>query len=77
MAAVHMDASAIFGSTLINEAEEIIQYIKYRPIQPFNSKSPANFTIPGNSIQYASLRDSYLFIECHLEKMDAQGNIHL
>ena len=60
MAAVHMDASAIFGSTLINEAEEKIQYIKYRPIQLFDSKSPVNFTIPGNSSQYVSLRDSYL-----------------
>ena len=69
-----MDASAIFGSTLINEADEKIQYIKYRPIQPFNSKSSVNFTIPENSSQYVSLRDSYLFAECHLEKMDAQEN---
>ena len=40
MAAVHTDASAIFGSTLINEAEEKIQYIKYRPVQPYDSKNP-------------------------------------
>ena len=74
MAVVHTDASAIFASTLINEAEEKIQYIKYRPVQPFDSKSPVNFTIPGNSSQYMSLRDSYLFIECHLERTDAMGN---
>ena len=73
MAAVHMDASAIFGSTLINEAEEKIQCIKYRPIHPFDSKSPVNFTIPGNSSQYVSLRDSYLFVECHIEKFNATG----
>ena len=74
MAAVHMDASAVVGSTLINEAEEKIQYVKYRPVQPLDSKSPVNFTIPGNSSQYVSLRDSYLFVECHLEKTDAMGN---
>ena len=33
-----------------------------------------NFTIPGNSSQYVSLRDSYLSVECHLEKTDAMGN---
>ena len=55
---MHTDVSAIFGSTLINEAQEKIQYIKYRPVQPFDSKSPVNFTIPGNSSQYMSLRDS-------------------
>ena len=59
---------------LINETEEKIQYIKYRPVQPFDSKSPVNFTIPGNSSQYVSLRDSYLFVECHMEKTDALGN---
>ena len=32
MAAVHTDATAIFGSTLTNKAEEKIQYIKYRPV---------------------------------------------
>ena len=65
MAAVHMDASAILGSTLINEAKEKIQYIKYRPV---------NFTIPGNSSQYVSLRDFYLFVECHIKEYDALEN---
>ena len=73
MAAVHTDASAIFGSTLINEAEEKIQYMKYRPVHPFDSKSPVNFTIPGNSSQYVSLRDLYLFVECHIEEFNAMG----
>ena len=73
MAAVHMDASAIFGSTLKNDAGEKIQYIKYRSIHPFDSKSSVNFTIPGNSSQYVSLRDSYLFIGCHIKEFDAMG----
>ena len=33
-----------------------------------------NLTIPGNSSQYVSLGDSYLFIEYCLEKTDAMGN---
>ena len=75
MAAVHTDASAIFGSSLINEAKEKIQYIKYRPVHPFDSKYPVNFTIPGNSSQYVSLGDSYLFIECHIEEFNAMGTL--
>ena len=50
-----------------------IQYIKYRPIHPFDSKSPVTFTIPGNSSQYVSLRDLYLFVECHIKEFDAMG----
>ena len=54
-------------------AEEKIQYIKYRPVHPFDSKSPVNFTIPGNSSQYISLRDLYSFVECHIEEFNAEG----
>ena len=76
MAAVHTDASAIFGSTLVNKAEEKIQYIKYRPVQPYNSKTPITFSIPGISSQYVSLRVSYLFVECHMEETtDVQCNL--
>ena len=55
MAAVHTEAAAIFNGQLINEVEDNIQYIKYRPSQPFDSNTPINFTIPGNSSQYISL----------------------
>ena len=49
MAAVHTKAAAIFNGQLINEAEDKIQYIKYRPGQPFDSNTPINFIIPRNS----------------------------
>ena len=55
MAAVHTEAAAIFNGQLINETENKIQYVKYRPSQPFDSNTSINFTIPGNSSQYVSL----------------------
>ena len=74
MAAVHTEAAAIFNGQLINEAEDKIQYIKYRPSQTFDSNTPINFTIPGNSSQYISLRESYMFVQCHVEQTDQFGN---
>ena len=74
MAAVHTEAVAIFNSQLINEAEDKIQYVKYRVSQPFDSNTPINFTIPGNSSQYISLRESYMFVQCHVEQTDQFGN---
>ena len=74
MAAVHTKAVAIFNGQLINEAEDKIQYAKYRPSQPFDSNTPINFTIPGNSSQYISLRESYMFVQCHVEQTDQFGN---
>ena len=74
MAAVHTEAAAIFNGQLINEAEDKIQYIKYRPSQPFDSNTPINFTIPGNSSQYISLQESYMFVQCHVEQTDQFGN---
>ena len=58
----------------VNEAEFKIQYIKYRPSLPYNSKSPVTFTIPGNTTPHVSLRDSYLFVQCHVEETDEYGN---
>ena len=74
MAAVHTKAVAIFNGQLINEVEDKIQYVKYRPSQPFDSNTPINFTIPGNSSQYVSLRESYMFVQCHVEQTDQFGN---
>ena len=74
MAAVHTKAAAIFNGQLINEVEDKIQYVKYRPSQPFDSNTPINFTIPGNSRQYISLRESYMFVQCHVEQTDQFGN---
>ena len=74
MAAVHMEAAAIFNGQLINKAEDKIQYVKYRPSQPFDSNTPINFTIPGNSSQYISLQESYMFVQCHVEQTDQFGN---
>ena len=68
MAAVHTKAVTIFNGQLINEAEDKIQYVKYRPSQSFDSNTPINFTIPGNSSQYISLRKSYMFVQCHVEQ---------
>ena len=58
-----MEASAIFGGLLINEAEDKIQYVKFRPSHPYDSRSLVNITIPSNSSQYMSLHDSYMFAE--------------
>ena len=35
MAAIHTEAAATFNGQLINKAEDKIQYVKYRPSQPF------------------------------------------
>ena len=69
-AAIHTEASAIFGGLLINEAEDKIQYVKFRLSHPYNSQSPVNFTIPSDSSQYMSLHDSYMFVQCHIEETD-------
>ena len=74
MAVVHTKAVAIFNGQLINEVEDKIQYIKYRPSQPFDSNTTVNFTIPGNSSQYISLCESYMFVHCHVEQTDQFGN---
>ena len=74
MAAVHTEAAAIFNGQLINEVEDKIQYIKYRLSQPFDSNTPINFTIPGNSSQFISLQESYMFVQCHVEQTDQFGN---
>ena len=74
MMAIHTKSAAIFGGMNVNEAELKIQYIKYRPSLPYESKSPITFTIPGNTTSYVSLRDSYLFVQCHVEETDEYGN---
>ena len=74
MAAVHTEAVAIFNGQVINVAENRIQYINYRPSQPFDGNTPINFTIPENSSQYISLRESYMFVQCHVEETDQFGN---
>ena len=48
--------------------------MKYRPSQPFDSNTSMNFTIPGNSSQYVSLCESYMFVQCHIEETDQFGN---
>ena len=73
MAAVHTEAPSIFGGILVNEAEDKIQYVKYRPSQPYDSNTPIPFKIPGNTNQYVSLHDSYLYIKCHVEHTDEYG----
>ena len=72
--AIHTESAAIFGGMNVNEVELKIQYIKYRPSLPYDSKSPITFTIPGNTTPYVSLRDSYLFVQCHVEETDEYGN---
>ena len=74
MTAILKESSVIFGGMNVNEAELKIQYIKFRPSQPYNSKSPITFTILGNTTPYVSLRDSYLFVQCHVEETDQYGN---
>ena len=74
MMAIHTESAAIFEGMNVNEAELKIQYIKYRPSLPYNSKSPITFTIPGNTTPHVSLRDSYLFVQCHEEETDEYGN---
>ena len=72
MVVVHTEAAAIFNGQLINKVEDKIQYIKYRPSQPFDSNTPINFTIPGNSSQYVS----YMNLIClyNVEQTDQFGN---
>ena len=72
--AIHTKSATIFGGMSVNEAELKIQYIKYRPSLPYDSKSPITFTIPGNTTPHVLLRDSYLFVPCHEEETDKYGN---
>ena len=58
----------------VNETELKIQYVKFRLSQPYNSKSPITFMIPGNTTPYMPLRDLYLFVKCHMEETDQYGN---
>ena len=58
MAAIHTEASAIFGGLLYNEAEEEVNFVKFRPTLPYDSKSPVTITVPGNSSQCVLLHDS-------------------
>ena len=74
MMAIHTESAAIFWGMNVNEAELKIQYIKYRPSLPYDSKSPITFTIPGNTTPHVSLRDSYLSVQCHVEETDEYGN---
>ena len=74
MMAIHTESATIFGGMNVNEAELKIQYIKYRPSLPYDSKSSITFTIPGNTTPYVLLRDSYLFVQCHVEETDEYGN---
>ena len=74
MTAIHTESAAIFGGMNVNEAELKIQYIKYRPSLPYDSKSPITFTIPGNTTPFVSLKDSYLFVQCHVEETHEYGN---
>ena len=74
MTAIHTKSATIFGGMNVNEAELQIQYIKYRPSLPYDSKSPVTFAIPGNTTPYVLLRDSYLFVQCHVEETDEYGN---
>ena len=58
MTVVHTEAAAIFNSLLINEAEDQIQYVKYRPSQPFDSNTPINLLyleILANTFPYMNL----------------------
>ena len=70
MMAIHTESTAIFGGMTVNEAELKIQYVKFRPSQHYYSKSPITFTIQGNTTPYVSLRDVYLFVQCHVEETD-------
>ena len=74
MTAIHTELATIFGGMNVNKAELKTLYIKYRPSLPYNSKSPITFTITGNTTPYVSLRDSYLFVQCHVEETDEYGN---
>ena len=74
MMAIHTESAAIFRGMNVNEAELKIQYVKFRPSQPCDNKSPITFTILGNTMLYMSLRDSYLFVQCHIEETDQYGN---
>ena len=74
LTAIHTESATIFGGMNVNEAELKIQYVKFRPSQPYNSKSPLTFTIQGNTTPYMSLRDSYLFVQCHMEETDQYSN---
>ena len=57
MMAIHTESAPIFEGMNVNDAELKIQYIKFRPSQPHDSKSLITFTIPESTTPYMSLRN--------------------
>ena len=72
MKAIHTESATIFGGMNVNEAE--FKICQNTSNSDHHSKSPITFTIPGNTMPYISLRDSYLFVQCHVEETDQYGN---
>jgi hypothetical protein len=68
MTIIHTDSAAIFGEVPINAAEERIQWVEHRPTLAYDADSSISFTIPGNSSQYVSLRDTYILASVKINK---------
>ena len=60
MAAIHTESSAIFGHKNVNVAEERIQFVDYKPINPITPNTFIEFTIPGTDNRYISLKDTLI-----------------
>ena len=60
MSAIHTESAAIFGHKNVNVAEERIQYVDYKPVNPIQPNTQVEFVIPGTDNRYISLKDSIL-----------------
>lgn len=70
MAAIHTESAAIFGHKNVNVAEQKVVYVDTKPTNPISANSVMEFTIPGNTNQYVSLKETYLhaIVEIRLTK---------
>ena len=62
MTAIHTESSAIFATKNVNVSEDKETFVEYKPTYPYNGRSTVEFTIPGNTGQYVSLKDSFLCV---------------
>ena len=60
MAAIHTESAAIFGRKNVNVAEQKVVFVDTKPTNPVSANTVMEFTIPGNTNQYVSLKDTYI-----------------
>ena len=67
MAAIHTQSAAIFGAKNVNVSEEKVAEVDYVPINCLTPNTVIEFTIPGTSDWYVSLKETRLHVVCKVK----------